>query len=187
MQTLQGVRFFPILRVHGTLLGLDARWLGVRGLGMLALLTLLSPAQADASTGGAEPPLGQLMLGLSMLAGIVFTSLGHELGHAVAGRLAGLQVRAVVLAPEGGVTIRSSSDRPHVNLRTALAGPLANGLLASSFALLGVCVAPGSFAAMYLAQMGMLQLFTGLANLLPLGPMDGSKIVQAWRACQAAR
>jgi Zn-dependent protease len=56
-------------------------------------------------------------------------------------------------------------------------------VLAGAFAALALCAAPDSFAAGYLSQIGMLQFLTGLANLLPLGPMDGTKILQAWRAC----
>jgi Zn-dependent protease len=170
MQTLHGIRFLPVLRVHGTLLGVDARWLGARGLLILGLLMVLAPGR-------------DMLLAAATLGAIVVTSLGHELGHALAGRLAGLQVRAVVLGPEGGVTIRAASDQPRVNFRTALAGPLANALFAGAFAALALCVSPDSFASGYLTQLGTLQLLSGVANLVPVGPMDGSKILQAWRAC----
>jgi Zn-dependent protease len=117
---------------------------------------------------------------------VALTSLGHELGHAVAGRLAGLRVRAIVLAPEGGVTIRASSDHPRVNFRTALAGPMANAVFASGFAMLALLVpTQDSFLAGFLTNLGLLQLATGVVNLLPLGPMDGSHILAAWRACRA--
>ena len=56
--------------------------------------------------------------------------------------MAGLAVNAIVLAPEGGFTIR---------------------------------------AAGWLTQVG-LQLFTAVLNLLPVGPLDGAKIVSAWQS-----
>jgi Zn-dependent protease len=170
MQTLHGIRFVPILRIRGTLLGVDTRWVGARGLIIVGLLLALAPGR-------------NLLLGLATLGAVVATTLGHEMGHALAGRLAGLQVRAVVLGPDGGITIRSASDQPRVNFRTALAGPLANALLAGAFAALALCVAPGSSASSYLTQLGTLQLLVGMANLLPVGPLDGTKILEAWRAC----
>ena len=187
MQTLHGVRFLPIAHVRGTLLGLDARWAGRRGLLIVLLMALVALGGPATPAGGPLPGIRwtQLLLGLSTLGAIVLTSLGHELGHAFAGRLAGLQVRAVVLGPEGGITIRSASDRPQVNLRTALAGPLANAVLGSVFAVLALSAAPESVAAGCLSQIAAVQLLTGVANLLPLGPLDGSRIVEAWRACQA--
>jgi Zn-dependent protease len=181
MQTLHGIRFVPVARVRGTLLGLDARWLGARGLGLVLLLALASPA--GPLSGDPSVPLWlRLLVGLSTVGAVAITSLGHELGHALAGRTAGLAVRAIVLAPEGGVTIRASSEQPHVNFRTALAGPMANAVFASACAGLALIVAPGSFAAAWLTQVGLLQLLTALANLLPVSPMDGANIVSAWRS-----
>jgi Zn-dependent protease len=181
MQTVHGITFMPILRVQGTLLGLDARWLGLRGLVIVALMLVAAPA----GSGGSLPAWAQALLGVAMLLALVFTTLGHELGHVLAGRLAGLRVRAVVLAPEGGVTIRATSDRPHVNFRTALAGPLASAVCAVLCAALAWGLSPDSFASGFLTQIGLLQLLTAMANLLPFGPMDGSRIVAAWRALAA--
>jgi Zn-dependent protease len=181
VQTLHGIRFLPIVRVRGTFVGLDARWLGRRGLVALVVVAVLSFGGSTGAPGSG--PWRQVVVGLSTLIALLLTSLAHELGHACAGRLAGLQVRAVVLAPEGGLTIRSSSNRPDVDLRTAIAGPLANAVFASLAAGLALYSTPESFAIQYLSQLGSLQLLTGLLNLLPVGPLDGAKIVRAWRAC----
>jgi Zn-dependent protease len=184
MQTAHGIRYLPVLHLHGTHLGFDARWLGARGLGLMLLLTLLTPSgpfSADATV----PFWVRCAVGLSSILAVVVTSLGHELGHALAGRLAGLKVRAIVLAPEGGVTIRATSDRPHVNFRTALAGPLANAVFATACAMLALYLVPEGFLSGYLTQIGALQLLTAIANLLPFGPMDGSNILAAWRSLKA--
>jgi Zn-dependent protease len=183
MHTLHGIRFMPVVRIDGILLGLDARWLGVRGFGIVLLLTLATPG-GPLSQDSSLPTWARVLIGLSSVLAVALTSLGHELGHALAGRLAGLRVRAIVLAPEGGVTIRASSDHPQVNFRTALAGPMANALFASGFAVLAF-FAQDSYLAAFLTNVGLLQLATALANLLPLGPMDGSHILAAWRACRA--
>lgn len=179
MQTLHGIRFVPVIRVQGTLLGLDARWLGTRGLVLMLALTLATPGGPLSSD---YPVWLRLLIGLSSVVAVAVTSLGHELGHALAGRMSGLKVRAIVLAPEGGVTIRSTSEHAHVNFRTALAGPMANAIFATACAALALVAVPDSFASGWLTQVGLLQLFTAIANLLPVGPMDGANIVSAWRS-----
>jgi Zn-dependent protease len=184
-ETVQGIRFMPVLRVDGTLLGLDARWLRARSVALVLILALATPTTVFGHTG--DVPLWlRLAIGMSSVLALVVTSLGHELGHALAGRLAGLRVRAIVLAPEGGVTIRAASEHAHVNFRTALAGPLANAVFAAAFAAIGFFVVPDSFAAGYLSQVGALQLLTAIANLVPFGPMDGTNILSAWRALRGA-
>jgi Zn-dependent protease len=121
----------------------------------------------------------RLLAGLSLVAAIIFTSLGHELGHVVASRLAGLPVRAVVLAPQGGMTIRMGSETPLVNVLTALAGPLANALFGFSCISILIAVGPDAPSSQFLIELAALQLLTALANLLPWGPMDGQRILAA--------
>jgi Zn-dependent protease len=179
MQTVHGIRFMPVARIRGTLLGLDARWLGKRGLVLTLVLALATPGGPLSSD---SPVWLRLLIGLSSVLAVAITSLGHELGHALAGMMAGLNVRAIVLAPEGGVTIRSTSEHAHVNFRTALAGPMANAVFGTAFAALALVVVPDSFASGWLTQVGLLQLLAAVANLLPFGPMDGANIVSAWRS-----
>jgi Zn-dependent protease len=183
MTTLHGIRFLPVARVSGTLLGLDARWLGTRGL-MLSLLLVLFTPGGPLNHDSDTPVWTKVAVGLSSLLAVALTSLLHELGHALAGRLAGLPVRAIVLAPEGAVTIRETSDEPQVNFRTALAGPLTNALLGTACLMLASVVSD-TFACTFLSELGGLQLLVGTANLLPVGRMDGSNILAAWRACRA--
>jgi Zn-dependent protease len=180
METLHGIRFMPVVRVNGTLLGLDARWIGKRGLGLMLALALATPAGPLSQDSGVPLSI-RVAIGLSSVLAVVLTSFGHELGHALAGKMAGLVVRAIVLAPEGGVTIRATSVHPHVNFRTALAGPMANAVFASACAALAMLAVPDSFASGWLTQVGLLQLLTALANLLPFGPLDGTNILSAWR------
>jgi Zn-dependent protease len=178
MQTLHGIRFVPVARIQGTLLGLDTRWVGKRG---LALTFLLLWTMGPLSTDSSVPLWLRILVGLSSVAAIAMTALGHELGHVIAGRMAGLAVRAIVLAPEGAVTIRQSSEHAHVNFRTALAGPMANAVFATACAALALVAVPDSFASSWLSQVGLLHLATAVFNLVPVGPLDGANIVAAWR------
>jgi Zn-dependent protease len=181
METVHGIRFLPVARVQGMLFGLDARWLGKRGVGLTLLVALATPG-GPLSQESPLPLWLRILIGLSSMLSVAVTSLGHELGHALAGRLAGLSVRAIVVGPDGGATIRATSDHAHINFRTALAGPMANAVFASLCAALALAFVPDSFASGWLTNLGLLQLCTGVANLLPFGPMDGANIVAAWRA-----
>src|SRR5437879_2146342 len=180
MQTLHGIRFLPIARIDGTLLGLDSRWVGGPGVGLMVLLTLATLA-GQLSQDAGSPLWVRLSIAFSMVPAVVLTSLAHELGHVVASRLAGLSVRAVVLAPQGGVTIRGGSDNPAVNFRTALAGPLANAVFGTLCVWFAVGVPEGTLAT-FLIELAALQLLTVAANLVPCGPMDGQRMLAAWRA-----
>jgi Zn-dependent protease len=185
VQTLHGIRFLSVARIDGVQLGLDARWFDARGLGVVLLLML---ATMTGQLG--QDPSGPLWLRLAtaclIVPAIVLTSLGHELGHVLASRLAGLSVRAVVLAPQGGVTIRAGSDAPAVNFLTALAGPVANAVLGVVCVwLVPVLQLEGPLNA-FVLELAALQLLTAAANLLPVGAMDGQRMLQAWRAAIAS-
>jgi Zn-dependent protease len=186
MQTLHGIRFLPVGRIDGMQLGLDARWLDVRGLALLALLTLAALAGQLGQFAGS-PFWARLSMACLIVPAIVLTSLGHELGHVVASRLAGLTVRAVVLAPQGGVTIHAGSEQPVVNFLTALAGPMANAIGGLGCMWLVVARQPEGGMLSFVLELAALQLLTAAANLVPLGPMDGHRMLTAWRAASAIR
>ena len=73
MQTLHGIRFLPVARVSGTLLGLDARWLGTRGL-MLSLLVVLFTPGGPLNHDTDLPVWVKLGIGLSSLVAVALTS-----------------------------------------------------------------------------------------------------------------
>jgi Zn-dependent protease len=181
VQTLHGIRFLSVARVDGMQLGLDARWLDVRGLGLLVLLMLATMVSQNVAT----PLWVRLSAAAFIVPAILLTSLGHELGHVLASRLAGLSVRAVVLAPQGGVTIRAGSDAPAVNFCTALAGPLANAILGVMCIWLAVVLPLEDPLNTFLFELAALQLLTAAANLAPVGAMDGHRMLEAWRAAAA--
>ncbi len=183
MQTLHGIRFLRIAGFDGIQLGLDARWLGARGLGLMVVLTMTTLV-GQLGQDAASPLWARLVLACSIVPAIVLTSLGHELGHVLASRLAGLSVRAVVLAPQGGVTIRAGCDDPSVNLLTALAGPVANSLLGTLCVWLALALQPEGPLLTFMVELAALQLLTATANLVPFGQLDGSRMLAAWRALQ---
>src|SRR5713226_6896896 len=164
MQTLHGIRFLAVARIDGMQLGLDARWLDVRGLGLLVLL-MLATMVGQLGQDAAPPLWVRLCSAVLIVPAIVLTSLGHELGHVLASRLAGLSVRAVVLAPQGGVTIRAGSEAPAVNFFTALAGPVANAVLGlMCIGLVLVLPLEGPLTT-FVFELAALQMLTADANL----------------------
>ena len=169
MHTLHGIRFLAVARIDGMQLGLDARWLDVRGLGLLVLLVLATMA-GQLGQDVSMPMWMRLLSAALIVPAILLTSLGHELGHVLASRLAGLSVRAVVLAPQGGVTIRAGSDAPAVNFFTALAGPLANAILGVMCIWLAVVLQVEGPLKTFLFELAALQLLTAATNLAPVGP-----------------
>jgi Zn-dependent protease len=113
-------------------------------------------------------------------------SLTHETGHVLAARLAGQVVRAVVLAPAGSFSVRSIATTAKADLQTALAGSLLNAACGLVFAMAARSAPPGTLLADSLCLAGVLQILTGLANLLPVSPMDGAHAMQAWRALRSS-
>lgn len=185
MRTLHGTRFLSIGRIDGVQLGLDARWLGVRGWGLMVLLTLAALA-GQLGQDSSSPGWVRLLQAGSIVPAIVLTSIGHELGHVVASRLAGLSVRAVVLAPQGGLTIRAGSDAPAVNFLTALAGPGANVMLGILCLWLALAAQLEGPLCKFVLELAGLQLLSAAVNLLPLGALDGQRMFAAWRALHQA-
>jgi Zn-dependent protease len=171
VQSLYGVRFKPIATVGGTLLGVDARWLSLRGWGPIVAVGLLAIATAP-----GEFSLARCAAGASMVAAVILTSLVHESGHALASRIAGLRVQALVIAPQGGVTIHMLSRVRLVNILTSLAGPFANAATGAGCALLMLRIGPDGPLSRLLLEFLVIQFLAAGINLLPFGAMDGGRI-----------
>jgi Zn-dependent protease len=147
----------------------------VVGLGIAAVLAVVTGGASPAAIGGAGVLIGALVGSVSL----------HELSHAVAARRAGMTVDCIRLSLLGGITAYSGPDPgPQVLRRIALAGPKA------SFAAAGVCLlilvaesatgwrsAVGSMAAWGL----QFNLVLGAINLLPFGSLDGAALREARR------
>ena len=129
-----------------------------------------------------------------LLIGLVFVSvLLHELGHLLLARLHGVRVASVVLWILGGaaVTEREPED-PGAQLLIAVAGPVANLLIAAGLLILlafGVLLTvfwPGLHLALPAVLplrnfifLIMTNLILALSNLLPIYPLDGGRIFKA--------
>ncbi|HEY2491856.1 MAG TPA: M50 family metallopeptidase [Paenibacillus sp.] len=103
----------------------------------------------------------------------------HEMGHMSAAMIFGIRVRSVQLLPFGGVVTIEDGGKMTVwkEIVIALAGPLQNGIMiaiAMIFKELGS--GDGAFLSYVIHGNAVIALF----NLLPILPLDGGKITQAF-------
>jgi Zn-dependent protease len=121
-------------------------------------------------------------VGLLVALGLLLSVLVHEAAHAVSARAFGLNVRRIVADLMGGHTAFDGRTTPWSQGLTALAGPVANLLLAGISLPAAIVLDTGVPA--YLAQMiAQVNLLLAVFNLLPGLPLDGGQILQAavWR------
>jgi Zn-dependent protease/CBS domain-containing protein len=164
--SLGGIRLFGVpVRLHFTF--------------VLLLVFLLFIGVGDRQSG--------LMTVLYVLA--LFASvLLHELGHTLVARRYGIRTLEIVMYPIGGVSRPERQPRPKEELWIALAGPMANLLIAA--VLLGWVVAHQGLQAFRelvqptdanLAQrIALGNLALCVFNLLPAYPMDGGRILRSF-------
>jgi len=146
------IRRIPI-RLHASFLWLAGALVGWQ------LLRSGLPAAVDA-----------VGLGLMVFGSVIL----HELGHALVGRLFGIQTRDITLYPFGGVArMEVARMRPWPEIVVSLAGPFVNLLM------VGVGLALSALGASFGLELALLNLGLGLFNLLPAYPMDGGRVLRA--------
>lgn len=121
-----------------------------------------------------------------LMIGLLLSILLHELGHAWAGRLFGVDTRAIELNGLGGLCHFERSLPASVLSRTVvgLAGPSANLVLWFLFDGLGR-MSGGSGAllpAEILLTLAWANKLLLIFNLLPAFPLDGGRVLEAWLA-----
>jgi Zn-dependent protease len=154
---------------------LDTSWFIIVGLVSLANATEIN----QQILGNNQIWLGGV-LGL-LLALLLFASvLLHELGHSLAARTQGITVNSITLFLFGGVAaIERESKTPLGAFWVAIAGPLV------SFALFIIFWTMGNLGQQWLIvryfgqNLGQINLFLGLFNLIPGLPLDGGQILKA--------
>jgi Zn-dependent protease/CBS domain-containing protein len=117
----------------------------------------------------------------------------HELAHSVVARHYRIKVRKIVLYPIGGVSeIEEIPDKPSIEWRMAIAGPLTSFVIGGVLLVASQIVSPETPAKFlnptfttvsgltpYLAY---LNLLLGAFNLIPAFPMDGGRVFRAFLA-----
>ncbi|MBU5424135.1 peptidase M50 [Cellulomonas hominis] len=126
-----------------------------------------------------------LVIGVLLLVSI----LVHELAHGLTARSRGLHVQEYALTLIGGHTAYGGRVTPLSSGLVAVAGPLANLVLAVLFTLLARAVDPFGVAATVLVAAAYANGFVGLFNLVPGLPLDGGQVLESvvWGATKDRR
>lgn len=154
---------------------LDTSWFIIVGLVSLANATEIN----QQILGNNQIWLGGI-LGL-LLALLLFASvLLHELGHSLAARTQGITVNSITLFLFGGVAaIERESKTPLGAFWVAIAGPLVSFALFIIFWIIGNLGQQWLILRYFSQNLGQINLFLGLFNLIPGLPLDGGQILKA--------
>ncbi len=116
---------------------------------------------------------------------IFVTVVLHELSHSYFAKRYGIKIERIVLLPIGGVSEMEEIPKdPAQELRIALAGPVAN-LVIAGFSFLILLIFKSSLSTVLIGALYyfiLVNLLLGLFNLLPAFPMDGGRILRAFLA-----
>ena len=128
------------------------------------------------------------------LIGLILSIFLHEVGHALAAQLVGVEVKSIVIWILGGFTnLSRKAEKPSHNLAISAAGPLVNMLLGFlsvlGYIILSYLMLPFYRSTeLYLWGQTFTNLFFSLAlvnvilvvfNLLPIYPLDGGSILHS--------
>lgn len=123
-----------------------------------------------------------LVLGFSSALLIFVCVLIHELSHSLVSNSLGLRVKRITLFIFGGIAeLTKEPDTASMELKIAVAGPIASALLAAAFYTLAKLAAtpdPSAAEAM-LTYLGLVNTMLCLFNLIPGFPLDGGRILRA--------
>jgi Zn-dependent protease len=167
------------MHVSGIPVRADYRWFFV--IGVMSLITA-SSINVAVENQGVSIIFG--LLTTLIFFGCIFL---HELAHAFAAKMEGMDVMEIVLHPFGGLTrLRHEPETPRAEFRIAIAGPAASFLLAIVFiALMGAANAAGAnpFAPLFFLLF-LFNFLLAVFNLFPGYPLDGGRVLRAylWRS-----
>ena len=169
----------------GRLFGVEVR-LHLTFVFLLAFVWMAEAAMKGNSTPGRVLTLVGIIFGAVVL---------HELGHALVAQREGMQAKAIILLPIGGITVideAHSTPKPGTELwqrdiRIALAGPVVNLVIAlvsaaivlTQFPEAHLWTRPLVHSNHLLRSLVWANLGLGLFNLLPAYPMDGGRVLRA--------
>src|SRR6266852_4461135 len=133
-----------VARVYGIPVRIDYRWFIVFAMSVALIAANVRKHPLQLGT-VLLPPMGDLTawtLGIVTTLALFLSVFGHELSHALMGRVEGIEIEEIVLHPFGGLArLRTQPENPGAEFRIAVAGP------AASF-IFGVFAFAGWFIAM---------------------------------------
>jgi len=146
------------------------------------LLLLLFVAMAGAQV---QQP-GGLLQGVLTVIFVFACVVVHELAHSLMAMHYGINVRAIVLLPIGGVSqMEEMPEDPKQEIKVSVAGPLTSLILAGVFYVLATLGGQelawrelSLFGGDLLPKLSVINLMLGLFNILPAFPMDGGRVLR---------
>ncbi len=182
-----------LVDAFGIRIGVDAGWF----LTLFLVIIWLSPSFRSAL--GSSNTVAYLTTVVSALL-FFFSLIVHELGHAIAARRQGIEVRNIQLFLFGGLTQMSRESRsPGEEFKIAVAGPLATLFMVLVFAGIDLAIVGPNLlwdairltpnikltpVLLSLSWLLLMNVIVLLFNLVPAFPLDGGRIARAavWRA-----
>jgi Zn-dependent protease len=178
-------RQIMVARVYGIPVRIDYRWFAVFALcvAVIAANVRKHPMQLFVFH---IPATGELMawtLGIITTLGLFLSVFGHELSHALMGRIEGIEIEEIVLHPFGGLArLRTQPQNPGSEFRIAVAGPAASFVF-SLIAFAGMWFAGMvgfNFGIAFFFFLGAGNLLLAVFNLFPGYPLDGGRVLRAF-------
>jgi Zn-dependent protease/CBS domain-containing protein len=175
-------RQLRVARVYGIPVRIDYRWFMV-----FALSTWLIASNFEQGTPLVRyvnvTPSTAWVVGLVTTLGLFLSIFGHELSHALVGRIEGIETEEIVLHPFGGMArLSREPDNARAEFRIAVAGPASSFLF--SVAAFGAMMLAAAFeqrlAGAMLFIIGFWNLMLAVFNLLPGYPLDGGRVLRAF-------
>jgi len=173
-------RQISVARVYGIPVRIDYRWFLV-----FAMSVWLISLNLQRGVRGLPPvePISSWVLGVLTTLAFFLSVFGHELSHALVGRMEGIEIEEIVLHPFGGLArLKSEPDTPGAEFRIAVAGPAASFMFAVlAFGAYQVALI-GTYrtAAAILFFIGSANLLLAVFNLFPGYPLDGGRVLRAF-------
>ena len=165
----------PLGRPFGVPLVLSGSWFV-----FAAVITVVFAPRISAAVPGA----GAYAVAFGYAVLLLLSVLAHEAAHAVVARASGMRVTRIVLDVWGGHTaFADEAPGPGRSALVAVAGPLANGLVAlAAWALLEPAAA-APLAELLVRALLVSNVLVACFNLLPGHPLDGGHLLEAlvWR------
>ena len=141
------------------------------------LIFLALSALSNALVAGLQGAIYGLIFAVGLFGSVVL----HEVGHSLVARTKGSRILEILLLPIGGMArLDRLPPRPADEIQTALAGPA----VSLALGIAGLFFAPFLYAfnpllSLVLAELGHINIFLVLFNLIPSFPMDGGRVFRA--------
>ncbi len=170
----KGIRLF---KVFGIRISIDYSWFIV----FLLFAWSLSYGYFPYKHPGLGTPTYILMGVVSSLLLFVCV-LAHELSHSVTANKLGLDIHEITLFIFGGVAqLSKEPEDASVELKIALAGPIASGVLAVVFGVIAELIRHTGYEILYAiaAYLSFINIILLVFNMIPGFPLDGGRVLRA--------